>query len=117
MEEHQQQTDDQQRIEQPEQVVDELRYATELARTIGDRDDRDFSDEITFIPKAVTLPSYTVVALAGDLGILRRGGSASPDVVLTARVDNLFDRKFQQVFGFASPRRAFLIGARFGIAK
>jgi vitamin B12 transporter len=85
--------------------------------SIGDRDDRDFSDEVTFIPKAVTLPSYTVVALAGELGILRRGAGAAPDVVLTARVDNLLDRKYQQIFGFASPRRTFLIGARIGIAK
>ena len=85
--------------------------------TIGDRDDRDFSDDVTFIPKAVTLPSYTVVAIAGDLGVLRHSGNASPDVVLTARVDNLFDRKYQQIFGFASPRRTFLIGARIGVAK
>jgi vitamin B12 transporter len=88
----------------------------ELA-TVGDRDDRDFSDEVTFVPKAVTLPSYTVVALAGELGILRRGASASPELVLTARVDNLFDRNYQQIFGFASPRRTFLVGARIGIAK
>jgi vitamin B12 transporter len=88
----------------------------ELA-TVGDRDDRDFSDEVTFVPKAVTLPSYTVVALAGELGILRRGASASPELVLTARVDNLFDRDYQQIFGFASPRRTFLVGARIGIAK
>jgi vitamin B12 transporter len=85
--------------------------------SIGDRDDRDFSDEVTFIPKAVTLPSYTVVALAGELGILRRGAGAAPDVVLTARIDNLLDRKYQQIFGFASPRRTFLVGARIGIAK
>jgi vitamin B12 transporter len=85
--------------------------------TVGDRDDRDFSDEITFIPKAVTLPTYTVVALAGELGILHHGASASPDVVLTARVDNLFDRKYQQIFGFASPRRTVLVGARIGVAK
>jgi vitamin B12 transporter len=85
--------------------------------TVGDRDDRDFSDEVTFIPKAVTLPSYTVVALAGELGILRHSASASPDVVLTARVDNLFDRKYQQIFGFASPGRTVLVGARIGIAK
>jgi vitamin B12 transporter len=85
--------------------------------TIGDRDDRDFSDDVTFIPKAVTLPSYTVVALAGELGILRRSASASPDVVLTARVDNLFDRNYQQVFGFASPRRTVLVGARIGVSK
>jgi len=84
--------------------------------TIGDRDDRDFSDQVTFIPKAVTLPSYTVVALSGELGILRRS-STSPDVVLTVRVDNLFDRNYQQIFGFASPRRTVLVGARVGVAK
>jgi vitamin B12 transporter len=85
--------------------------------TVGDRDDRDFSDEVTFIPRAVTLPSYTVVALAGELGVLRRSVSSSPDVVLTARVDNLFDRKYQQIFGFASPRRTVLVGARIGVTK
>jgi vitamin B12 transporter len=78
--------------------------------TIGSRDDRDFSDEVTFVPKDVTLPSYTVVALAGELGVLRRGSAS--DVVLTARVDNLFARSYQQIFGFASPRRTFLIGAK-----
>ena len=85
--------------------------------TVGDRDDRDFSDEVTFVPKAVTLPSYTVVALAGELGILRRSSSAAPEIVLTARVDNLFDRTYQQIFGFASPRRTVLVGARIGIAR
>ena len=79
---------------------------------VGERDDRDFSDEVTFIPKAVTLPSYTVVALAGELGILRHGASSRPDVVLTGRIDNLFDRGYQQIFGYASPRRTFLIGAK-----
>lgn len=81
------------------------------ATTIGSRDDRDFSDEITFVPKDVTLPSYTVVAISGELGIMRRG-SALPEVVLTARVDNLLDRSYQQIFGFASPRRTFLVGAK-----
>ncbi len=85
--------------------------------SIGDRDDRDFSDEVTFIPKAVTLPSYIVAALAGNLGILRRSDNAAPDVVLTARVDNLFDRKYQQIFGYASPRRTILVGAKVGIRK
>ena len=85
--------------------------------TTGDRNDRDFSDEVTFIPKSVTLPSYTVLAIAGELGILRRGGAASPDVVLTARVSNLLDRTYQQIFGFASPRRSFLVGARISLSK
>ncbi|HSU94568.1 MAG TPA: TonB-dependent receptor [Gemmatimonadaceae bacterium] len=84
---------------------------------VGDRDDRDFSDDVTFVPKAVTLPSYTVVALAGELGILRRSASASPELVLTARVENLFDRSYQQIFGFASPRRTILVGARIGVAR
>ena len=65
----------------------------------------------------MTLPSYTVVGLAGELGILRRNGNAAPDIVITARVDNLFDRNYQQIFGFASPRRSFLVGARVGITK
>jgi vitamin B12 transporter len=78
--------------------------------SIGSRDDRDFSDEITFVPKDVTLPSYMVAAIAGELGVLRRGSAS--DLVLTARVDNLFDRSYQQIFGFASPRRTFLIGAK-----
>jgi vitamin B12 transporter len=85
--------------------------------TTGDRDDRDFSDDVTFIPKDVTLPSYTVVAVAGELGILQHRGAASPDVVLTARVDNLFDKRYQQIFGFASPRRTILVGARIGVSK
>jgi vitamin B12 transporter len=85
--------------------------------SIGDRDDRDFSDDVTFIPKAVTLPSYTVVAIGGELGVLRHGASMAPDVVLTARVDNLFNRRYQQIFGFASPRRTVLVGARIGVTK
>ncbi|MEO6211268.1 MAG: TonB-dependent receptor [Gemmatimonadaceae bacterium] len=85
--------------------------------TVGDRDDRDFSDEVTFIPKAVTLPSYTAVALAGELGVFSRARSPLRNVVLTARVENLFDRKYQQVFGYASPRRTLLVGARIGVSR
>ncbi|MEO7039023.1 MAG: TonB-dependent receptor [Gemmatimonadaceae bacterium] len=85
--------------------------------TIGERDDRDFSDEVTFIPKAVTLPSYTVVGLAGEIGVFAGAGSRSPDLTLTARVENLFDRRYQQVFGYASPRRTVLLGARIGVSK
>lgn len=84
--------------------------------TIGDRDDRDFSDQVTFVPKAVTLPSYTVVAIAGELGVLRRG-AAVPALTLTARVDNLFDQRYQQIFGFASPRRTFLVGVKVAASR
>jgi vitamin B12 transporter len=85
--------------------------------TVGERSDRDFSDQVTFIPRAVTLPSYTIVAISGELGVLRRRGAMAPDVVLTARVDNLFDRGYQQIFGYASPRRVILVGARVATSR
>jgi vitamin B12 transporter len=84
--------------------------------SVGARSDRDFSDNVTFIPRAVRLPSYTTVAVAGELGVLRRAGGA-PSLVLTGRVDNLFDRRYQQLFGYASPGRVVLVGARIGITR
>jgi outer membrane cobalamin receptor len=32
-------------------------------------------------------------------------------------VDNLFDRRYQQLFGYASPGRVVLVGARIGITR
>jgi outer membrane cobalamin receptor len=38
---------------------------------------------------------------------LKRGGLA-----LNARVDDLFDKRYEDVFQFASPRRTILVGGR-----
>ena len=73
---------------------------------IGKRPDIDFAQ---FPSPRVTLPAYTKVDLSAELPLspLGRGGFA-----LTARLENLFDRKYQEVLGFAAPGRAILIGGR-----
>ena len=73
---------------------------------IGKRPDIDFAQ---FPSPRVTLPAYTKVDLSAELPLspLGRGGFA-----LTARLENLFDRKYQEVLGFTAPGRAILIGGR-----
>ena len=72
---------------------------------VGKRPDIDFAQ---FPSPRVTLPVYTKVDLSGELPVrLGPGG-----FMLTARLENLFDRKYQEVLGFAAPGRAILIGGR-----
>jgi outer membrane cobalamin receptor len=35
-----------------------------------------------------------------------------PRVALTARVDNLFDKRYQEVFNFDAPGRRIVVGGR-----
>jgi vitamin B12 transporter len=92
------------------------RYVAERAtlgvnlRHVGARDDRDFS---TYPATPVTLASYTKVdfATAWTIG---RGDSMMPDVTLTCRVANLFDREYQEVFGFPVRGRTVMVGGRVG---
>lgn len=76
------------------------------ARHIGDRPDFDFR---TFPSPRVTLPSVTVADVSASLPVLR--GARTP-VVLTIRVDNVFDKDYQEVFNFDAPGRRILIGGR-----
>ncbi len=72
---------------------------------VGKRPDIDFAQ---FPSPRVTLPAYTKVDLSAELPVrLGPGG-----FMLTARLENLFDRKYQEVLGFAAPGRAILIGGR-----
>jgi vitamin B12 transporter len=73
---------------------------------VGKRPDTDFSQ---FPSPRVTLPAYTKVDLSADypLTALKRGG-----LTLNARVDNIFDKRYEDVLNFASPRRTILIGGR-----
>ena len=75
-------------------------------RYVGERDDRDFANEVR-----VTLPSYTLVDLSGELALGGVTRTLTP-FVLTFRVDNAFDRDYKPTFGFAAPGRTVLIGAR-----
>jgi vitamin B12 transporter len=92
------------------------RYAAERAsiginfRHVGNRDDRDFS---TYPTAPVVLESYTRV----DLSTAWTFGSSEdrlPDLTVTLRVANLFDREYQEVFGFPARGRAVMVGGRVG---
>ncbi len=73
---------------------------------VGKRPDTDFSQ---FPSPRVTLPAYTKVDLSAEypLTSLKRG-----ELTLNARVDNVFDRRYDEVLNFTSPRRTILVGGR-----
>lgn len=73
---------------------------------VGKRPDTDFSQ---FPSPRVMLPAYAKVDLSAEYPLtgLKRGG-----LTLNVRVDNLFDKRYEEVLNFASPRRTFLIGGR-----
>ena len=73
---------------------------------VGDRVDSDFQS-----CQRVEASAYPRVDLSGELGLLASPGQASP-VSVTARVENLFNTSYQQIYGFRSPRRALLVGLR-----
>src|SRR6266568_2530040 len=81
---------------------------------VGDRIDRVFPP-FPAPPRRVALPSYTRVDLAAQLDVLRPREGA-PGLALMARVENLFDRVYEEVKNFPARRRTLLFGGqvRFG---
>ncbi len=75
---------------------------------VGDRPDQDFS---SFPAPRVPLPSYTRVDCAARLDLLQPR-SGAPGVSLLARVENLFDRKYEEVKNFPARGRTLLVGGR-----
>ena len=73
---------------------------------VGKRPDTDFSQ---FPSPRVTLPAYTKVDLSAEYPLtgLKRGG-----LTLNVRVDNVFDKRYEEVLNFTTPRRTILIGGR-----
>jgi vitamin B12 transporter len=78
------------------------------ASYIGKRPDYDFNQ---FPSPVVTLPSYVKLDVAGSLAIFHTA-TGSSSVSITGRVDNVLDRKYEDILHYAAARRAFLIGAR-----
>jgi outer membrane cobalamin receptor len=76
------------------------------ARFTGDREDRDFA---VFPDTAVTLPAQTVVDASAAYR-LSRGRGALPGLVITGRVENLFDARYEEALHFPAPRRTVLVG-------
>jgi vitamin B12 transporter len=79
---------------------------------VGERDDLDYRnlDPLTFEPTRVTMPEYWRVDLHGDAVLLRRADA--PLLVATARVENVFDRRYEEVLYYPARGRTLLIGAR-----
>jgi vitamin B12 transporter len=85
------------------------------ARHTGDRVDQDFS---TFPAVLRTLPSHTVVDASVELRLSpRRGGGPWPGLVLTGRVENMFNARYEEVLHFPAPRRTLLLGGELTLGR
>jgi outer membrane cobalamin receptor len=73
---------------------------------VGKRADLDFAQ---FPSPRVTLPAYTRIDVSGETSIAHVG---SQRLLLTARVENVLGRSYEDVLHFPAPGRTILIGAR-----
>jgi vitamin B12 transporter len=87
------------------------RRATVSAKVdrIGARDDYDYG----FPGGRVRLAPYTLVGAAAELPLIARRGDGWGLAVI-ARGENLTNRSYQNVFGFATPGRVLFVGLRLG---
>lgn len=76
---------------------------------VGRRDDVDFTP---FPSVRVELPGYAIVDLAGEVEILQPA-AGRPGLSGVVRVENLFDKRYDQVVGFGGRPRGVYGGARF----
>ena len=79
-----------------------------MASYIGKRPDFDFNQ---FPSPVVTLPAYVKIDVAVSRAVFR-SATGKNALSLTARIDNILDKKYQDVLHFASPGRTILVGAR-----
>ncbi len=73
---------------------------------VGKRPDLDFAQ---FPSPRVTLPDYTKFDLSAELPLLSSGRTG---LTLNARVENLFDKEYEDVLHFSAPGRILFVGAR-----
>lgn len=78
------------------------------ASYVGKRPDYDFNQ---FPSPVVTLPEYVKLDVAGSYSLFH-SSTGSSALSITGRVDNILDRKYEDVLHYAAARRTFLIGAR-----
>ncbi|HEX2722336.1 MAG TPA: TonB-dependent receptor [Gemmatimonadaceae bacterium] len=76
---------------------------------VGKRPDLDF---VEFPSPTVTLPAYAKLDLAASREVFR-DASRRHSVGVTVRVDNAFDKKYEDVLHFRAPGRVLLVGARY----
>ena len=76
---------------------------------VGARDDVDFN-----LGQRVTLPGHSLVDLAGEVQLLSPGIHGQ-GISAGLRVENLFNKSYQQVVGFSGRPRGVFGGLRFGL--
>lgn len=87
------------------------RLHTSLTTTfVGDRPDV-FTDPVTFETRRVTAEGYMTVDLAGSY-LLLKDTRHLRELALFGRIQNLFDREYQQVAGFSTPGITWLFGLK-----
>lgn len=76
------------------------------------RDDLRFGGAPDFATTRVALPGYATLDLSGDATVARtrRGG----DIVLTARLENALDKRYEPVANYRNLGRRALVGVRVG---
>lgn len=85
-----------------------LRLAAVLA-WVGSRDDIRFG-QFPEPSRRVELPAYTTVDLSGVFSVLA-GRRGRPGLDLTARLENVFDERYEQSVGFPARGRGIFLGA------
>jgi vitamin B12 transporter len=75
---------------------------------VGRRDDYDFNDG-----RRIILPGYGRMDIGVEIPVHRRSSGAAW-TLLTLRVDNVFDRRYEPVLNFPAAGRVLLAGARLG---
>jgi vitamin B12 transporter len=76
------------------------------ANYAGKRPDFDFTQ---FPSPRVTLPAYTKVDLAAEYPLAR---IRLENLQLSARLENAFDKRYQEVLNFPAPGRVVLLGVK-----
>lgn len=74
-------------------------------RYVGERDDKDFS---TYSASRVTLSDYTLVNLSASYKLFNY-------LELTARIENLFDKQYEEVLYYGTLGRSFYVGMNLGL--
>lgn len=85
---------------------------TAAARYVGARPDLDFRE---FPSPMVDLLAYTVADISASVRLL--GAVGSDELALTARVENLFGSRYEEVLYYEAPGRTLLIGARAALRR
>lgn len=87
------------------------RLHTSLVTTfVGHRSDI-FTNPATFVTQRVTAGGYTTVDLAGSY-LLLKDTRHLRELTLFGKIQNLFDRDYQQVAGFSAPGITWLFGLK-----